>query len=166
MKTSSLILAVAGSFLMGCAGIKSNVPLDTVGPEPGQTVSATPDTGTLIVYSAYKVNADFNAPNPNHREYSDYNILDSNKKLVKRIHNVTEGILEGAVSVELPAGKYFVDARSNGYGRVNVPVIVASGQHTVIHLDGSDSDKSAFNAANAVRLPDGEIIGWKATTGY
>jgi len=35
-----------------------------------------------------------------------------------------------------------------------------------LHLEGGSSwpNESAFNQTNAVRLPDGQIIGWKAAS--
>jgi hypothetical protein len=82
------------------------------------------------------VNADFNSRDPNRREYSDCRILDRIRKLLKWVHNVTDDFQEGPVFVKLVAGKYFVVARSNGYGIVTIPAIIASGQNTILHLDG------------------------------
>lgn len=154
---------LAGTFFAGCASFKSNLVLDTVGPAPGSITPGKSGPGTLTVYSAYRVNADFNSLDPNRREYSDYKILGSDKKRIEWVHNVTADILQGPVPVKLPAGKYFVVARSNGYGIVTVPVIIEAGQDTVLRLDGGDEwpDESAFYSTNAVRLPDHEIVGWK-----
>jgi hypothetical protein len=164
--SKSVILIAAGAFLAGCAGMRSDLVLDTAGPMPGQAPPAASGPGTLIVYSAGKVNADFNASDPSRREYSDYRILNADRKLVKRVHNATEDVLEAPVSVELSPGKYFVVARSNGYGVVTVPVIIAPAQQTILHLDGHWPNESSFNQNNAVRLPDGEIVGWKSASGF
>jgi hypothetical protein len=158
---SKSALIVACAFLAGCAGMKNDLVLDTVGPMPGQAALAGSGPGTLIVYSAEKVNADFNSRDPNRREYSDYKILDSNKKLVRRVHNATEDIFQGAVSVGLPPGKYFIVARSNGYGVVTVPVTIETGLQTILHLDGRWPNQPALSPNNAVRLPDGDVVGWK-----
>lgn len=160
------MMIVSGAILIGCAGMGSGLVLDTAGPMPGSATPASSDSGTLIVYSAGKVNADFNSRDPNRREYSDYKILNSDGKLVKRVHNVADDILEGPVSLELPPGKYFVVARSNSYGVVTVPVIIASQRQSILHLDGFNawSNESVFNSGNAVCLPDGEIVGWKAAS--
>ena len=153
---------LAGTLLIGCASFKNDLVLNTVGPAPSSTVPAKSGQGTLTVYSANKVNADFNSLDPNRREYSDYRIFDSHRKLIKWVHNVTNDILQRPVPVELPAGKYFVAARANGYGIVTVPVIIEANQETVLRLGGTEwPDESAFNSTNAVRLPDGEIVGWK-----
>ena len=58
-------------------------------------------------------------------------------------------------------GEYHVIARANGYGYVTVPVIIEARRSTVLHLEGDGSwpDESMFNQTNAVRLPDGQIVG-------
>jgi|HubBroStandDraft_1064217.scaffolds.fasta_scaffold445118_1 hypothetical protein len=163
---STLYVITASALLPGCAGMGSGLVLETIGPAPGQSVEASSGPGTLVVYSAYKVNADFNSRNPNVPEYSDYRILNADGKVLKWIHNVADDYLQGPVSVELPAGKYSIVARSNGYGYVTIPVMIETRQNTILHLDGNDSwsDESAFNQTNAVRLPDGQIVGWKVTS--
>jgi hypothetical protein len=143
--------------------MRNDLVLDTAGPMPGQTAQTASGSGVLIVYSAGKVNADFNTSDPSRQEYSDYKILDADKKLVKRVHNATENVLEAPVSVELPPGKYFVVARSNGYGIVTVPVVLETGLQTILHLDGASSG-STVDQNSAVRLPDGEVVGWKVAS--
>jgi hypothetical protein len=162
------MLTVIGFFWSGCAGAGSGLALDTVGPGPNPIVSTNAGSGTLTVFSAYKVNADFNSTDPNRLEYSDYRILNADRKAIKWVHNVANNYLQEPVRVELAAGKYFVAARSNGYGILVIPVIIAANQNTVIRLNGVDSwpDASVFNSSNAVRLPDGEIVGWKYASGF
>jgi hypothetical protein len=160
----TFIVTTAGALLTGCA--TGNGPaLDTVGPSLPQPVSATSTDGILVVYSAYEANADFNSRNPDLPEYSDYRILTTDGKPLQRVRNNSETILQDPVSVELPPGKYQVIARANGYGNVTVPVMIEARQSTVLHLEGGDfwSGESACNQTNAVRLPDGQIIGWKAS---
>jgi hypothetical protein len=167
MKTSfTLIAIVAGALLSGCATGKNGLALDTVGPPLPQPAAASSTNGALVVYSAYEVNADFNARDPNRPEYSDYRIFTTNGKLLQRVHNNSGTILQDPVSVELQPGKYNVIARANGYGYVTIPIIIEAQQTTTLHLEGGDSwpDESAFNQTNAVRLPDGQIIGWKVAT--
>jgi hypothetical protein len=165
MKTrfKQIISIVVGTLLAGCAGMQSGRVLDTAGPAPGASAQSNSGSGTLIVYSAYQVNADFNSRDLNRREYSNYKILDRDKQLVTLVHNVTNDILQNAVPVELPPGKYFVVARSNSYGIVTVPVIIAAGRETVLHLDGRDNwpEGTAPDAADGVSLPDGEMVGWR-----
>jgi hypothetical protein len=161
--TSTAILAVA--LLSGCATGKNGLVLDTVGPpfQPAAS-NSTLTNGTLVVYSAFRRNADFNALDPNRPEYSDYKIFDTDGKLLQRVHNNSGTILQDAVPVELSPGKYNVVARANGYGYVTIPVMIVAQQDTILHLEGGGfwPNESAFNQTNAVRLPDGQIVGWKA----
>ena len=160
--TSNIV--AAGLLLAGCATGKSGMTLDTVGPVSTPPAAISSTNGTLVVYSAYEVSADFNSRDPYHPEYSDYRIFTPDGKLLQRVHNNSGTILQDPMSVELPAGKYSVIARANGYGYVTVPVIIEAQQSTILHIEGGGSwpDESAFNQSNAVRLPDGQIIGWKA----
>lgn len=163
----NLIMILASVLLTGCATSKgSKLVLDTVGPPISQrtTMSSTSTNGTLLVYSAFRRNADFNSRDPYRQEYSDYEISTTDGKLLQCVHNNSGTILQEAVPVVLPVGKYQVKARANGYGFVTVPVIIAAQQSTVLHLEGGGfwPDESVFNQTNAVRLPDGLIIGWKA----
>ena len=163
----NLIVISAGTLLTGCATSNGNkLSLDTVGPPMPQLrpMSSTSANGTLLVYSAFRRNADFNARDPNGQEYSDYEIDTTDGKLLQRVHNNSGTMLQDAVAVTLPVGKYQVKARANGYGVVTIPVMIAAQQRTVLHLEGGGfwPDESVFNQTNAVRLPDGLIIGWKA----
>jgi hypothetical protein len=108
------------------------------------------------------VNADFNTQDRYRQEYSDYRIYSADGQLRQRVHNDTGTALGSPVTVRLPPGQYRVVARANGYGTVTVPVVIATGGTTVIHLEGGNwPDKAAFNETNAVRLPDGRIVGWR-----
>lgn len=162
-----LILISAAILLAGCAiSTRSNLVLDTVGPPMSQpTMSSSPSaTGSLLVFSAFRSNADFNARDPYRQEYSDYEIFTADGKRLQRVHNNSGTILQEAVSVTLPVGKYQVMARANGFGFVIVPVIIVAHQSTILHLEGGGfwPAESVFNQTNAVRLPNGLIIGWKA----
>jgi hypothetical protein len=162
----TLMLIMAGAFVSSCATGRNGLALDTVGPPLSQPTAVNSTNGTLVVYSAYEVNADFNSRDPYRPECSDYRILSNDGKLLQRIHNNSGNSLQNPVAVGLPPGKYRVCARASGYGYVTVPVIIEAQQTTVLHLEGGSSwpNESAFNQTNAVRLPDGQIIGWKAAS--
>lgn len=159
----NLSLAVAGAWLCGCASDRNGMLLDTVGPAPSQSLAANSTNGTLLVYSAYEVNADFNARDRYRHEYSDYWLFSADGNSRQRVHNNSGTILQRAQRVALPAGTYRVTARANGYGWVTVPVLLRAGRETVLHLEGGVNwpAQAGFNQTNTVRLPDGEIVGWK-----
>jgi hypothetical protein len=159
----TFILTAAGALLSGCA-TGSGLAFYTVGPSLPQPPATNSTAGVLMVYSAFEATADFNGRNPDLPEYSDYKILTADGKPLESVHNNSGTILQDPVSVELPPGKYQVIARVNGYGNVTVPVMIERQQSTVLHLEGGGlwPDESAFHQTNAMRLPDGQIIGWKA----
>ena len=125
---------VAGALLSGCATRKNGLVLNPVGPQLPQPTEASSTNGTLVVYSAFEVNADFNARDPDRPEYSDYKILTKSGKLIEKIRNNSGTILQDVVPVQLPPGKYYVVARANGYGYVTVPIIIEAKQNTILHL--------------------------------
>lgn len=162
-----VILSVTGIgfFLAGCTTANNEMVLEGVGPDPTSTVNAVATTGTLLVYSAYVVNADFNVRDPHRPQYTDYWIYTADGKLQQRIYNNSGTILQRPKEVELPAGTYRIVAEANGFGVVTVPVTIVAGQDTILHLEGGDRwpNPGAFNQVNAVRLPDGQVVGWKST---
>jgi len=135
-----------------------------VRPVPASPAAVNLTIGTLIVYSAYAVNADFSPRDPYRPEYSDYEIY-ATGKLLRRVHNDSGTLLQDPALVELPAGDYRVVAKANGCGKVTVPVIIRARRCTVVHLEGGASwpDRRVFNQTSAVRLPDGQVVGWRAT---
>ena len=162
-----LIPIAAGVLLSGCVSGKNGPVLDPVGPAMPRSSTPGSSDGTLVVYSAYDVHASFIHRDSRSPVYSDYKILTSDGRLLQRVHNDPETLLPDPVAVELPPGKYQVVALANGYARVTVPVMVETRRTTILHLEGGGfwPDPAAFNRTNAVRLPDGVIIGWKAAPG-
>jgi hypothetical protein len=160
---STILAGIIGS---GCATGKGGMALDTVGPIPAPTAPVISTNGTLVVYSAFEATADFNSRDPYRPECSDYKIYTADGKFLRRVHNDSGTILQDPASVELPAGEYRVVARANGYGYLTIPILMEANQTTVLHLEGGGAwpDKSAFNPTNAVRLPDGRIVGWRAAS--
>jgi hypothetical protein len=163
----NVILTVGGlcAGLAGCASFEggNSLVLDSVGPGPGAPGLDTTN-GNLLVYSAYRVNADFDSRDPHRHEYSDYRILDADGKLQRTVHNNTGAVLQRALTVTLPAGSYRVAAAANGFGLVTVPVTIEPGRTTVVHLEGGVRwpEQWGANQTNAVHLPDGQIVGWRS----
>jgi len=156
-------LLVAAALLVGCASQPRGLVLDPIGPPDSQPAGAGTN-GTLVVFSAFATHADFNDL-PYLRHYTDYKITSPEGKLVETVHNASGSALEGPKRVQLPVGAYCVVARANGYGVVTVPVRVGANQVTTVHLEGGSSwqPRSQLSQSNPVRLPDGEIVGWRAS---
>ena len=147
----------------GCVSDGHGLVLAPVGPPVYQPSGRA--NGSLIVYSAYDQVAHPNSL-PYRRIHSDYSILGMDNKPLQTVHNDNGTSAEGPKEVVLPAGRYRVVARANGYGAVTVPVVIGANQTTTMHLEGGNAwrGKAPAGQANPVRLPGGEIVGWRADT--
>ena len=156
------VLLIAAALVAGCVSQPHGLVLDPIGP-PSPRSAGAGSNGTLVVFSAFDPHADFNDL-PYLRHYTSYKIISQNGKLTQTIHNDNGTLLAGPQKVELPVGAYCVIARANGYGVVTAPVIIQANQVTMVHLEGSPAwqNGSQLSQSNPVRLPDGEIAGWRA----
>jgi hypothetical protein len=161
--TGAVALAFA-AFFSGCTSFGSAPVLAPVGPAP-VSVAAPADHGTLVVYSAFKTGL----PNPNLpddiRQHSSYELRSETGTWLRAVANEQGFQGEDPAPVELPPGNYRVVARANGYGLVTVPVVIAASRVTTVHLEGGASfaSQGASSLGDSVRLPDGGVVGWKAT---
>jgi len=164
MKTYPFILAgIMGVWLSGCA-TPARVVTTPVGPNPTQRSASTPD-GRLEVYSALQwrnEGSEFTM-NPGWYQHTDYVILDQNGKRLRHVGNSIGEYSETPADISLPPGEYTVRARAQDYLMVDVPVIVKPGLITRVHLDDKWHAPAGTPAANLVKEPNGEAIGWRAT---
>lgn len=156
-------VAIVAVALTGCTSPKGPLVLDPIGPapHPGSTDGAH---GSLVVFSAFDPIPDLNR-SPYRRRFTDYQIFSADgEHLVRIVHNNRETLLNSPAPVELSPGSYRVLARANGYGPITVPVVIQAGQLTTVHLEGSVwwPRSSTIFESNPVRLPKGEIAGWRA----
>ncbi len=157
------LFPVVALTLSGCAAHRSQLVLDPVGPPP-QTPAIGRPAGTLVVFSAFDSSPHFNR-SQYRRQYTNYSVLTADgQQMVRMVHNDSGKLAEGPEKLELPAGKYLVLARANGYGLVRVPVVIRRGQTTTLHLEGSVwwPASTGIGTSNPVRLPHQEIVGWRA----
>jgi hypothetical protein len=155
------VVLIASVLFCGCATHKPGLVLDPIGPPAGGPTGSG-STGTLRVFSAFEAAPDFNSL-PYRRRYSSYTIQSTDGHVVKTVANRNVQ-RESVETVVLPVGTYRVLARANGYGEVTVPVVIEANRETTVHLEGSFSwpNQSALAQSNPVRLPRGEIAGWRA----
>jgi hypothetical protein len=164
MRTLSLFVWTPLLAVLPLAGCASNGPglvLSPVGPPVSHSTAGS--ASALVVFSAYDQGAHFNDL-PYRRVHSDYRILTTDGKLMQTVHNDNGRSAGGPKEVLLPAGRYQIVGRANGYGMVTVPVIIGTNQTTTVHLEGGypRGSTAPSDQANPVRLPDGEIVGWRA----
>lgn len=147
--------------LAGCASNSPGLVLAPVGPPVSNSPAVS--ASSLVVFSAFDQEAHFNDL-PYRRVHSDYRILTTDGKLLQTVHNDNGTAVGGPKEVHLPAGRYQVVARANGYGAVTVPVVIETNQTTTVHLEGGKAwgGTAPAKQTNPVRLPDGGIVGWRA----
>ena len=163
LRCNPLTVLLGLCWLSGCASSEHGLTLAPVGPAP-TSINASTTEGSLLVYSAFQTTADFNRT-PYRRQYTDYRILSSDgHEVLQMVHNDNGLLINGPKQVALAVGEYRVVARANGYGTVNVPVVIRAGQSTIVHLEGSVwwPKSSGVYESDPVRLPKGEIVGWPA----
>ena len=162
MWRTSIYPLLAGAALSLCLTACSFPPnqalLSPVGPAPAGPVNHDSD-GYLVVYSAWSNFVD-QGSTPHH---SRYILTADGRTLSQEIINHVDRFDEGPLRVPLTPGSYHVKARSAHFGRVTVPVIIKPHQTTFVYLDGSPHrDLPSGQQASAVKLPDGEIVGWSS----
>jgi len=151
------VILTAATLWSGCAFGPRNMVLEPIGPAPG-SVPESNGEGSLVVYTAYEVNAVGIGNIEQWPRYFDYNIFTEAGKLQRTVHNVLGTLTGEAAHVTLPAGTYHVVADATVYGIVTIPVVIGSNRQTVVHLEGG---ASLPDTASVVRFPDGEIVGWR-----
>jgi hypothetical protein len=155
-----LALGFAPLFAPGCATPPGGLTLDTPAGPLERSVGQAAGPGTLLVYSAPEVVL---LDDPNHNRHTGYTIYDPTGRRVKKVPNYYGGFDSAPTPVELPDGKYTVQARAPHYGLVSVPVVIGASRTTTLYLDGTPHAALAKIApADALTLPQGEVIGRKA----
>jgi len=152
-------------FFSSCASPRPDLVLEPVGPPP-PAVTPSADQGALLVYSAFETGVPGTQLPEGIRLHTAYELRSGNGALLRIVPNQTGYQGEDPLRLSLPAGNYLILARANGYGIVRVPVVIAAGQVTTVHLEGGaprSKPGASDSVDNAVRLPDGTTVGWKAT---
>ncbi len=145
-----------------CASSRDSVVLGPVGPEPLTAEELAPK-GYLKVYSATEDHEDGHVHYFPHTSYTVY--AEDGKTVVKKVANALSIHDEEPFLVQLPAGTYVVLARARNTGMVRIAVIIKPGQLTKVDLHYDWNHRvPPGNAADWVRLPNGQAVGWRATT--
>jgi hypothetical protein len=131
--------------------------------KPGAAVLSTPENrlGDLVVYS------ETYSPTLGQSEYSahtNYSIANVDGHIIEHVTNTAGSFNSKPARVSLPAGEYRVRAQYIGGRFVTVSVIVEPDKTTIVDLDGEAIPQEKAVAREVVRLPDGRVVGWSATT--
>ena len=155
----ALIGSVLALLLTACASERNQAELQPIGPAP-QSASNPENDGFLVVYSAWSNFVDQGSTG----HHSRYWVTSDDNRTTREIINHVDRFDEGPIRLPLPPGSYHVRARSAHFGRVNVAVMIQRRQTTFVYLDGaSHPEAPSAQQRDAVKLPDGEIVGWSAT---
>ena len=153
------ICSTLAVLLTACSSPPRQAVLQPVGPAP-QANAHPENTGYLVVYSAWSRFVDQGSTG----HHSRYTLTADDGSPPKVIINHADRFDEGPLRLPLSPGAYHISARSAHFGRVTVPVVIQPHQTTFVYLDGSARPElQTSSQANAVKLPDGEIVGWSAT---
>jgi hypothetical protein len=94
--------------------------------------SSESQPGFLKVYSATDAFNDGDAP---YYAHSSYVIYTADRGFFKNVENHISRSDEIPETVELRAGRYFIEARSEAEGSVQIPIVVRPNRTTVINLE-------------------------------
>jgi hypothetical protein len=117
--------------------------------------------GELTVYS------ETYSPTLEQSEYpthTNYTIATVDDHVIEHVTNATGTFNSRPARVSLPAGEYHVRAQYNGGRFVTVPVVIEPDKITVVDLDGEALSQGRAVGREMVRLPDGQVVGWSATS--
>lgn len=164
MRTNWLVLAwILGSgvlWLSGCAASRPVIALDPIGPSAGRSASVGSGDGYLEVFTATELRDSGGIAYWTHTSYAVYG---TNGIKVRGVLNRIGDLDQKATVVDLPAGEYFVYAQSARFGRLKVPIVIATGRLTSVYLAEHGMPRlSDVPDGEYVRLPDGHIVGRRA----
>jgi hypothetical protein len=135
------------------------VVLEAVGPM-SPTARIEPGAGRLTVFTTRE---QFSSGEVAYSRYTGYDIRAADGKLFRHVQNHAGGGDEQPETISIPSGLYQVEAVAEGVGPVTIPVLIQAIKTTEIHLErGWKPDMADRKNSDLVRMPTGQIIGWRA----
>src|SRR6266446_2615520 len=149
------------SILIGCAS--TPVVLAPVGPCSTRQEASHPN-GYLQVFSVMEPQSE--GDDPVWYQHSGYIIYNQQGKRVKYVGNTKGKWDEAPQTVTLPAGRFTVRARTEGYRYilVKVPVVIEHGKTTVVHLEKGWNPAPGPPRTEIVRALSGYAVGLLAAS--
>jgi hypothetical protein len=193
--TQARLAALGGLFMtlpvLSCCATHATLALE--GSKVQSDATCPPSaSGSLVVYSATYPQTLEQSEYPAHTNYTVATVGD---QVIERVANNTGSFGAVPASVQLPCGQYHVRAQYGAGRFVIVPVAIQAGKTTILDLDGEPlpagggpakgpmgqpggpmgqpvpaGDSLATRSVSGpmgqpIRLPDGQIAGWRATIG-
>lgn len=146
---------IAGATLAACTAQAQLAIPDPVAPP------AAARTGELLVYSATYASTIEQSEYPVH---TNYTIGMPDDKVIRRVTNLSGPFYAYPAKITLPVGEYHVRAQFDRGDFVIVPVRIAPGQTTIVDLSHEPLPTETAPTRRPVRLPDGSVVGWLATS--
>ena len=160
-RTLRLLTLVCLGWLCASCATHRHLVLDPVGPPSATSPLDFVGTGFLKVYSATETREV--GKFINYYPHTPYTIYSTNGQKFRWIENSVAFIDESPALVRLPAGAYTIEAKDDDYGRVVVPIVIKGGDTTIVYLEARKLPSGeALSPTNAVRLPNGRLVGWRA----
>ena len=161
MKKTNTLVLLCNLALLTTGAFAQPITLTTpMGPRPAE-LAAGDYVGTLKVFSATEAVPD--SKDTYRYPHTSYEIYKADGTRVRKVYNGSTLHIETPTAVTLPRGHYVIQAQSETAGLVRVPVVIATGRTTTLHLEGSRDWQPSVAAAGAlVRLPNGQPIGYQA----
>lgn len=161
------MLAIIGfgiaGLLSGCVSPpRAAVAVGPVGPNPVAPRSGSAQGG-LEVFSRLSARTDDQnqeSTYPIWYQHTDYYLCDASGKALRNVFNVAGHFDGDPKIVNLPAGRYIVEAQSASDYWVQVPVTIKMGETTRVHLDGNWAPPSYATKNEVVTMPNGKPVGW------
>jgi hypothetical protein len=154
-----LSVAVLAVGLVSCATTGDLFVTDAVGPNP--KFPGTRRDGTLQVFTA---TAAIDDGGITYYPHTSYRIYQPDGTFLKFVRNHEDNTDQRPTAITLPAGMYYLIAKSEGYGMVKVPVLIKGYQVTAVYLDNTVmKDAGGQRSDQLVCFPNGWVIGWRAT---
>lgn len=166
MKHCVLRIALVGGLLvtvpaLTCCATSAPLALET--PMTRAETNCPPSvSGSLIVYSATYAQTLEQSEYPAH---TNYTVATTAGQVIEQVANNTGSFGASPAAVQLPCGHYHVRAQYGGGRFVIVPVAIQASKTTVLDLDGEPLPSVRGPTKEAIRLPDGQVAGWRATIG-
>lgn len=166
MRTKQMLQWISGTMLAaamltGCATSNTSLNLAPVGPDTAGNSLVT--SGQLIVRTATEPHNDGNIVYSPHTGYAIYDATGKKVQFVQNRVGATDGT---PMLVTLPRGEYTIEAQSEGYGRVRVPIVIEGGRLTRVYLERNGMPKADIpKQRELVTFPNGTVIGVRAHQG-
>jgi hypothetical protein len=111
--------------------------------------------------TAYTGTSTYDSGQIDYFPHTGYRIFHADGRYYRDVRNHTNSTDELPYTIAIPAGDYFMLAKSETQGGVKVPFAVKPGRWTVVRLDNPTRNGKIPPNVEVIRLPEGEVAGWK-----